>query len=57
MIDQITSGKGSIPLKTLRNLMIKYESVSGFNQITVIALNHSILLRSVSVRRLMKNHM
>ena len=54
MINQITCREGSIPPKALRNLMMEKESASYLN-LMVLTLIHSILLRSVSTRGLVKN--
>ena len=57
MINQITSGKDSVPPKTKRNMIVEEESTSCLNKMTILTFSYPILLRSMSTRRLMKDPM
>ena len=56
-INQITSGKNSVPPKAKRNMTMEEESTSCLNKMSILVFSYPILLRSMSTRRLMKNPM
>ena len=57
MINQITSCKNNVPLKTKRNMTMDEKSTSCLNKMTILTFSYPILLRSMSIRRLMKDPM
>ena len=57
MINQITRCKKSVLPKTKRNMIMEEESTSCLNKMTILTFSYPILLRSMNIRRLMKDPM
>ena len=50
-INQITSGKNSVPPKAKRNVTMEEESTSCLNKMSILAFSYPILLRSIEYKK------